>query len=288
VNRPRPPDERSLVSARLLAELVNNALDPGYAAAARRRGADAPRRAGDRSAVAIGCLLVGFLLVVAYVHTHRSAPQAATVHSGLVDRVRAAQNQADALDRQARRLEQQLTTLRDRALPSGGTVARTLQRDQLAAGEIAARGPGMTVTLREPKKQQGAGASAGRGGTTSIGATHILTDRDVRSVVDELWRDGAEAIGVNGIRLTPTSAIRFAGQAVLVDYQPIDSPYEISAIGNPDLLSTNFAESAVASRYQTLAGAEGVGFSFTEHDKLTLPASAAPRLRYAKAKGPSR
>ena len=37
-------------------------------------------------------------------------------------------------------------------------------------------------------------SGAGRPGTTPIGAAAVLTDRDVRSVVNELWADGAEAI----------------------------------------------------------------------------------------------
>jgi uncharacterized protein YlxW (UPF0749 family) len=145
----------------------------------------------------------------------------------------------------------------------------------------------MTVTLREPTKKK-SGPTAGRGGTTSIGATNILTDRDVRSVVNELWRDGAEAIAVNDVRLTPTSAIRFAGQAVLVDYQPITSPYRITAIGDEDALSTNFAQSTAASRYQTLVGVDGIGFSFKESGHLKLPASASVTLRYATVKRSAR
>jgi uncharacterized protein YlxW (UPF0749 family) len=134
--------------------------------------------------------------------------------------------------------------------------------------------------LREPAAKT-ASPVPGRGGTTPIEATNILTDRDVRSVVNELWHDGAEAISVNNVRLTPTSAIRFAGEAVLVDFQPITSPYEIRALGNSDDLSTNFAESSVASRYQTLIGVEGIGFSFTESGHLTLPASEPVTPRYA-------
>jgi uncharacterized protein YlxW (UPF0749 family) len=148
-------------------------------------------------------------------------------------------------------------------------------------------GPGVKVTLREPAAAT-ATPTPGRGGTTPIGATNILTDRDVRSVVNELWHDGAEAIAVNGVRLTPISAIRFAGEAVLVDRQPITSPYEIAAVGNADLLATNFAESSVASRYQTLAGVEGIGFSFADSSHLTLPASAPVRLRYASVPTPHR
>ena len=87
---------------------------------------------------------------------------------------------------------------------------------------------------------------------------------------------------MNDVRLTPTSAIRFAGQAVLVDFQPITSPYTIRAIGDPDVLVTRFADSEVASRYHTLA-ARGVAFSFDESTRLTLPASAAASPRYASA-----
>jgi uncharacterized protein YlxW (UPF0749 family) len=280
------PDERNLVSARLLIDLVTNTLDPGYAAAAERRGPDAVRRRYERPAVAAGCLLIGFLLVLAYVHTHRGAPGAAKVHDSLVSRVRAAQHGAGDLGKQVRRLQQQLATAQDQALPKSGAIAQELDRSQLAAGQVAASGPGITVTLREPAAPTGSPVP-GRGGTTSIEATNILTDRDVRSVVNELWHDGAEAISVNDVRLTPTSAIRFAGQAVLVDFQPITSPYRIRAIGNSDQLSTDFAQSSVASRYQTLIGVEGIGFSFTDSAHLTLPASAPVSPKYATVPSPS-
>lgn len=273
-----PVDERRLVSARLLAELVDHPLDPGYAAAARRRNGDQRRRRYDQPAVALGCLLVGFVVVLAWIHTNRGAPDAAKVHDSLVTRVRNAQDGADRLAGRVGSLEQHLARTRARALPAADV--RTLAADQLAAGQIAVHGPGLTVTLREPPAPTPA-PSAGRGGSTPIDATNILTDRDVRSVVNELWHDGAEAIAVNGVRLTPTSAIRFAGQAVLVDLEPITSPYTIDAIGDPDRLSTNFAQSQAASRYQTLAGVDGIGFSFTDSERLELPASAPFTPRYA-------
>jgi uncharacterized protein YlxW (UPF0749 family) len=280
VNAPVKPDESSLVSARLLLDLVNNTLDPGYAAAARRREPDSSGARYDRPAVAIGCLLIGFLLVAAYVHTHRRAPEASRVHDGLVSRVRTAEQRGDDLDTRLRTLEQQLATAQRNALPQSGTVAERLRQAQLAAGAVAVTGPGVTVTLRQPPATTASPAS-GRGGTTPIAAANILTDRDVRSVVNELWHDGAEAVSVNDIRLTPTSAVRFAGEAVLVDFQPVTAPYRIRAVGDSDGLSTNFAQSSVASRYQTLVSVDKIGFSFTESDHLSLPASAPGTLRYA-------
>jgi uncharacterized protein YlxW (UPF0749 family) len=268
-------------SARLLVELVNNHLDPGYAAAAERRGPEAPRRWYDAPAVIIGCMLVGFLLVVAYVHTHRDAPEASKVHDSLVDRVHAAQQAGDDLAGTVSQLEHQLSDLQDKSLPKSGQLAKDLDVAKLEAGATPVAGPGVTVTLREPPASS-ASPTPGRGGTGSIGATNILTDRDVRSVVNELWHDGAEAISVNDVRLTPTSAIRFAGEAVLVDFQPITSPYFIRAIGNADDLVTTFAESSVASRYQTLTGVEHIGFTFADAEHLTLPASTPATVRYAK------
>jgi uncharacterized protein YlxW (UPF0749 family) len=266
----KPPSERTLVAE--LVELVLNPQDPGYRAAAERRGEHARPRWYDRPLVALGCLLIGFVLVVAYVHTHRGAPEAAKVHEGLVTRVRAAQQHGDQLASNARQLNQQLSNLRDKELAKG-SLSSELAREQLLAGRTAVTGPGLQVVLREPATPTPS-AQPGRVGTEPIGASHILTDRDVRSVVNQLWADGAEAISVNDVRLTPTSAIRFAGEVVLVDLVPVTSPYTIRAIGPPDTLATGFAGSAVASRYQTLVSADGIGFSFKERDTLKLPASA--------------
>jgi uncharacterized protein YlxW (UPF0749 family) len=267
-------------STALLTDLVTNTLDPGYRAAAERRGPNAARRWYDRPLVALGCLLIGFVAVVGYVRANRGAPEAAKVRSGLVSRVHAAEHGADDLAGRVQRLQRQVAAVQSAALPQSGTAAGRQRRVELAAGQLAATGPGMTVTLREPAPAK-ASTEPGRGGTVPIDATHILSDRDVRSVVNELWLDGAEAIAVNGIRLTPSSAIRFAGQAVLVDFQPISSPYRITAIGSSDQLSTGFAQSSVASRYQTLVSVDHIGFSFSESDKLTLPAGAPAALRHA-------
>ncbi len=273
-------------ASRLLVSLVSDPVDPGYRAAAARRAADGSGGHWyDRPLVAIGCLLIGFVAVVAYVHTHRGAPEEQRVHDRLVSRVRAAQGGADDLSRRAESLSRRLAAVRDSALPQSSLAAQ-LTRTQLEAGQVAVHGPGVTVTLREPKRPTSS-PSAARVGTVPIDATHILTDRDVRSVVNELWHDGAEAIEVNGVRLTPTSAIRFAGEAVLVDFQPITAPYRISAIGSADALSTSFAQSSVASRYQTLVGVDGIGFSIHDATRIDLPAATLVDPRYARPVTPA-
>lgn len=269
-------------STQLLVDLVLDPRDPGYEAAALRRGPTHAGRWYERPAVAAGCLVIGFLLAVAWVHTHRGAPGAARVHDRLVQRVRSTQDDGTRLSRTDAQLSARLDELRRSALAGSPALLRDLDRSQLVAGVTGAVGPGLEVRLSEPKLSTHPTGVAGRGGQSPSGGGHILIDRDVRSVVNQLWADGAEAVSVNGTRLTPTSAIRFAGDAVLVDYQPIQSPYVIDAIGAADRLDTGFAASDVASRYQTLAGAKGIGFSFHEVAKLSLPASPGTVLHYAR------
>ena len=280
--RDSAPERAPHTTTQQLVDLVLDPRDPGYEAAAKRRGGGPSRRRYDKPLAAFGCLVIGFLLALAWVETHRTAPETEKVHDALVERVRAAQSAGDALAATEGRLNDELNNIRAHALASSSDLLHRLDEEQLLAGQVAAEGPGVEVTLAEPAQSATPPSVPGQGEQIPVTGTHILVDRDVRSVVNELWADGAEAIAVNGIRITPTSAIRFAGDAVLVDFVPIDSPYVVDAIGDPNAIITRFASSDVASRYQTLAAARGIGFSFAEHDSMSLPAAAGTQPRYAR------
>src|SRR5262249_30853018 len=92
---------------------------------------------------------------------------------------------------------------------------------------------------------------------------------------------------INGQRLTSISTIRTAGSAVLVDFRPVTSPYDVSAIG-PSNLVDGFNQSPAAATMRGLAQQYGLGFSVRTTSELTLPAAAGPSLRYATViPGPS-
>ena len=57
---------------------------------------------------------------------------------------------------------------------------------------------------------------------------------------------------INGQRLTATSAIRFAGEAILVNYRPLVPPYAVTAIGDPASLPTRFAQGPGGTYVSTL------------------------------------
>jgi len=68
-----------------------------------------------------------------------------------------------------------------------------------------------------------------------------INENDLVDIITELRVGGAEAISINGIRIVTQTGVTKKGQRIFVgDYQ-ISAPYEISAIGNPDVLQETLA-----------------------------------------------
>ena len=84
------------------------------------------------------------------------------------------------------------------------------------------------------------------------GSRQVILDRDLQLVVNSLWVSGAEAISVGGVRIGPNVTIRQAGGGILVDNQPITSPYAILAIGPPHAMGDIFDRSPGLQRLRLL------------------------------------
>ncbi len=69
-----------------------------------------------------------------------------------------------------------------------------------------------------------------------------------------------------------------------MDFRPLASPYDVSAIGPDDLLD-RFNASSAAAELRGLVQRYGLGFSSQSHDDLQLPAATGPTLRYAHQPG---
>ncbi|RCX13855.1 uncharacterized protein YlxW (UPF0749 family) [Anaerobacterium chartisolvens] len=71
----------------------------------------------------------------------------------------------------------------------------------------------------------------------------IIHDQDVYCVVNELKKAGAQAISINGERLIATSEQVCAGPNIRINKNRHPVPYEIKAIGNPELLIAGVEQS---------------------------------------------
>jgi uncharacterized protein YlxW (UPF0749 family) len=257
----------------LLVDLSTEALDPGYAAAAaRKRAAGAPTQP-RWSLVGLTVVAATLVIVIAAVQTRASAPAAARSRSALLTAVNQQSATVAGLERTLATLSAQQAALRDATLAStsaGAALARRIAAAELALGTLPVVGPGLRVTLGD------AGSSGGEGGRNRV------LDRDLQDVTNALWDAGAEAIAVNGERLTAQSAIRQAGDAILVDFRPLVSPYVISAVGSPVDLETTFGASRTAARMRSYTQLYGLQFGYAREGRLTLPAAADATLHFAR------
>lgn len=294
---------RDTLSASLLDDLWTTSLDPAYLEAAGRRAAlvpDAPAQPGEhgrrrlarsvRSAVTF--LVVGVFLAVGIAQVHRQVRGDAQARSALLAQVRARDTADAALTERLSSLRAAVTGERAATLATTGAgtvLSHRLDQLQLATAAVAVTGPGVVVRLSDAAATPGpVDSSAAPGPPAPTPAATVppggrVTDRNLQQLVNALWAAGAEAISINGERLGPQSAIRTAGEAVLVDFRPVSSPYEVAAVGNRDSLQTGLADSAAAAGLRTLGDVAGITFSVRGDDRLQLAAAAVTEPREATA-----
>ena len=235
--------------------------------------------------LSVGLLLVGLLFAVAYRGTLRTAPESERARQALVRDVESGSALSDSLQRQAESLSGQLVKERDAVLTrteTGERVNSEVRRLEAAAAQVAVTGPGIKIIAGDALAKQQIDPSTGEAVSVPPDDNGRLRDRDLQSLVNALWAAGAEAISVGGERLAPTTTIRAAGEAILVDLRPVTSPYAIEAVGDPATLLPRFADSDAARRYQSYTGLYGIRFTVTRETGMTLRAGTGPDLRYAE------
>jgi uncharacterized protein YlxW (UPF0749 family) len=183
----------------------------------------------------------------------------------------------DALKSRILELNDEMRTLQGEGEGSAQLVKELndrLESARIAAGLVALEGPGVVLQLSDAAAPPPAGGTA---------ADFLVSGRDIRAVVEELWLAGAEAIAVNGERVTPSSAIIEIGSSILVNSAYLTPPYQISAIGPEDLFERLSASAGFADFLRARAETFGIGISFAEPERVTVPAYAGTvTLRYSR------
>lgn len=279
MTRPAPTDRRPDASMTLLTTMLQRPLDPGYAAAADRREAQGkPRATSTRTPLlVIATVLIGLLVGVASYNLTAGNKPRSQARAELIGQIQERRSQVDALTAQAAALQDQVTALEGNQL-GGDAVALRTRELAAAVGAVPLRGPGFTLTLDDaPGAAADDTAEAG-----SDAAQGRVFAKDLQFVTNALWEAGAEAISINGKRLTSTSAIRFAGSAIIVDYRPLTRPYVITALGDPKKFPAAFADGPGGTYLATLRSTFGVQVDTKVSDDLTVPAALGLNTRYAR------
>jgi uncharacterized protein YlxW (UPF0749 family) len=145
------------------------------------------------------------------------------------------------------------------------TLNDELEQARIAAGLIQLTGTGLVLQLADSSRPVAPGGNE---------ADYLVTAADLRTVVDQLWLAGAEAIAVNDERITTSTAIIDIGGAVLVNTAYVAGPYQVRAIGPTDLFTRVSAQAGFQDFVVTRVGSFGIELSQAEPTAVDIPAFA--------------
>ncbi len=194
------------------------------------------------------CFLLGILVVVQMRSTSRAATLVAPgsadqtqVMASLVERNAALRSEIAELEAQLARLGP------PGSLASREAVAAELARLWVINGNVEVSGPGVQVVV--------------------AGQINVL---DLQDLVNEVRNAGAEAIALNGQRISLRSVVTSQGDQVILEGTRLTPPYVLDALGNADTI-----EKALLRRGGLVGLLEytypGLKITVLRHSILSLP-----------------
>lgn len=253
----------------LLNEIRRTSMDPDYRTVVERVG---PRPPVPRIAILVVAVIIGAMFSVSAAQTTRTAPIAAQERQHLIRQAGQEEKRQDTLRTQIETLRTDNASVRQ-ALLSDSEDARVAQAeiDRLApgAGEVAVTGPGLVIVVDDAPEIR------------DDNLNRVL-DKDLQMLVNGLWVAGAEAVTINGHRVSTLTAIRSAGDAITVNYRSLIRPYRVEVIGDPQTLAARFADSQGGQLWQGLAQNYQMRFDIAEAERLNLRADPTLALKHAR------
>jgi uncharacterized protein YlxW (UPF0749 family) len=223
------------------------------------------RQSHRRASALIGVLtlLLGFAIAVQVRSTSNGDALAGARPDDLISILDDQNSEAARLRTRITDLQGTLQRLRDAG--TNGPAARAEAQAQadglgILTGTVAATGPGVVVTITDPK--------------------NALKAEDLLDVVEELRGAGAEAIQFGPVRVGMTSAFRDVNGRVVLDAATLSAPYVVRAIGPAATMQTALEiPGGVAAVVRTAGGTAAI----TRSSALAITVlRAATKNRYAR------
>ena len=165
--------------------------------------------------IALVCVLIGFMIAVQF-RTAQDAKGSLSQQriEEISDRLLQTEHERDELS-------EELHKMQTAAASTDNQQDKDLLRYRAAL--VPLEGEGVIVRMDDSTKPAKAGENPN---------LYVIHDDDLLRVINELRAAGAEAISVNGQRLTGISEIRCAGPTLSVNNVRSSAPFEIRAIGD--------------------------------------------------------
>lgn len=183
--------------------------------------------------VAVVCALLGFFLTYQFKLLsikNKNAIEGNISSSDMVSEVENLKKEKAELEKQNKKLFEELTNIEENAAKSGTIsteMKNQLEKSRMIMGSVDVKGPGVILTIT-PKSA-----------VFNTENPDYMTDQELIHIVNLLNYSGAEAISINDIRITPQTGIKFASNYIWVGNNDRVSPKDkitIKVIGDRTML----------------------------------------------------
>jgi uncharacterized protein YlxW (UPF0749 family) len=270
------PEVPPQVHMQLLDYITTHSLEADYADAAERAARSEEEKEPPQVRPGLAALVVmglfGLLVATAAVQTARNAEDQSSGRDSLITQINARSAQVDARRARIANLREENESLQRLYLETtsqGRALSTRLNRLGTFTGAVAVTGPGVKIVVDDA--------------SGAVSDNQRVLDQDLQKLTNALWASGAEAISINGQRLSNLSAIRLAGSAISVDFVSLSRPYTVLAVGDPDTMPARFVETKHGRDWLDLRAVYGLEFEMTSEQSLRLPAAPARRLNLRHA-----
>lgn len=157
------------------------------------------------------------------------------------------------------------------------SLEEEIKKYNVLLGTTEVTGPGVTITLKESNTNI---AVLNQNGYSDEDiANFLIHDRDILEIVNELKNAGAEAIEVNGQRITNSTSITCDGNVILINGEKVGPFFTINAIGYGARMATLKRTGGILQAMEISA----IKTTFNEVNKITIPKyTGSTTFKYAK------
>lgn len=236
----------------------------------RRRGTTPRRPTFDLPNTSLSVVIVTVTSGLMFGMSAANARQGNESSGELVELVRHRHAIVDELDYKTAELQSTID-----ALVAENTGTAPPQDDGLTLAQSPLQGPGLTITLSD--------APPGPIPENARPDDLVIHQQDIENVMNALWAGGAEAMSIQGKRITSRTVIRCIGNVIYIDGASYSPPYMISAIGDVEGMLNSVNTDRAIEIYQAYVAAYGLGWKLEQHDVLELTAAhAEPAVQHAQ------
>lgn len=194
---------------------------------------------GNHVVLSLVCLVLGFIIAFSFHLTQmEKEAEKRDMTDSQYEKTLALRNALIDQEETNRKLQQELTKKQEKIQKNEKDLAKEAQvfhnlaedaeKYRMYLGKVKVKGKGVKITLTD-------GAYDPKEDNVN---NYLVHEHHVFKVVNELYISGASAVAINGQRLSSRSYIVCNGPVITVDGIPYPAPFIITAIGDPDVLSS--------------------------------------------------